>query len=108
MIAEHKRSDLGAADLGAEFDSHVSATCAPFVANSFNLSAKIHGAGTYYLGVTVHDAELRVHFLKSFQKGCSCENLSTKGSGKKDGEINCRRKISSVSLLLFLRSRQLS
>jgi hypothetical protein len=34
-------------------------------------------------------AELRVHFLKSFQKGSTCENLSQKGlkSKKKDGVI---------------------
>jgi hypothetical protein len=27
----------------------------------------------------IHGAELRVHFLKSFQKGSTCENLSQKG-----------------------------
>jgi hypothetical protein len=27
----------------------------------------------------IHCAELRVHFLKSFQKGSTCENLSQKG-----------------------------
>jgi hypothetical protein len=34
----------------------------------------------------IHGAELRVHFLKSFQKGSTCENLSQKGlKTKKDG-----------------------
>jgi hypothetical protein len=32
-----------------------------------------------YLDTIVHDAELGVYFLKSFQKGCICENLSPKG-----------------------------
>jgi hypothetical protein len=34
----------------------------------------------------IHGAELRVHFLKSFQKGFNCENLSQKGK-KKDGQV---------------------
>jgi hypothetical protein len=102
MIANRRKcSDLGAADLGvelgatdhsAELGGHVSATSTPFVANSFNLSAKIHGAETCYLDATVHGAELRAHFLKSFQKRCICENLSTKGSeNKKDGWRGGRR-----------------
>jgi hypothetical protein len=34
----------------------------------------------------IHGAELRVHFLKSFQKVSNCENLSQKGlKNKKDG-----------------------
>jgi hypothetical protein len=34
----------------------------------------------------IDGAELRVHFLKSFQKGSTCENLSQKGlKNKKDG-----------------------
>jgi hypothetical protein len=45
----------------------------------YNLGAKIHGAETCYLGAMVHGAELGVYFLKSFQKGCTYENLSTKG-----------------------------
>jgi hypothetical protein len=73
-------------DHGAELGNHVSATSAPFVANSFNLGAKIHGAETYYLSATVHGAEPRVHFLKPFQKRRSCENLLAKGSeNEKDG-----------------------
>jgi hypothetical protein len=38
----------------------------------------------------IHGAELRVHFLKSFQKGSTCENLSQKGlKSKKDGGWEC-------------------
>jgi hypothetical protein len=78
MIANRRKcSDLGAADLGvelgatdhgAELRGHVSATSAPFVANSFNLIAKIHGAETCYLDATVHGAELRVQFFEIFPK----------------------------------------
>jgi hypothetical protein len=40
----------------------------------------------------IHGAELRVHFLKSFQKGSTCENLSQKGlKTKKDG-LTVRRR----------------
>jgi hypothetical protein len=46
----------------------------------------ICGAEACNLGAMIHDAELRVHFLKSFQKGSTCENLSQKGLEiKKDG-----------------------
>jgi hypothetical protein len=46
----------------------------------------ICGAEACNLGAMIHGAELRVHFLKSFQKGCTCENLSQKGLKiKKDG-----------------------
>jgi hypothetical protein len=39
----------------------------------------------------IHGAELRVHFLKSFQKGSTCENLSQKGlKSKKDGRAGER------------------
>jgi hypothetical protein len=51
----------------------------------YHLGAEIQGAVTCKLGVTVHGAEVRVHFLKSFQKGHICEILSKKGpKGKKD------------------------
>jgi hypothetical protein len=46
----------------------------------------ICGAEACKLGAMIHGAELRVHFLKSFQKGSTCENLSRKGlKNKKDG-----------------------
>jgi hypothetical protein len=46
----------------------------------------ICGAETCNLGAMIHGAELRVQFLKSFQKGSTCENLSQKGLKiKKDG-----------------------
>jgi hypothetical protein len=38
----------------------------------------ICGAEACKLGAMIHGAELRVHFLKSFQKGSTCENLSQK------------------------------
>jgi hypothetical protein len=57
----------------------------------YNLGAKIHGAETCYLGAMVHGAELGVYFLKSFQKGCTYENLSTKGlKNKKVGRRAAR------------------
>jgi hypothetical protein len=39
----------------------------------------ICGAEACNLGAMIHGAELRVHFLKSFQKRSTCENLSQKG-----------------------------
>jgi hypothetical protein len=46
----------------------------------------ICGAEACNLGAMIHGAELRVYFLKSFQKGSTCENLSQKGlKTKKDG-----------------------
>jgi hypothetical protein len=47
----------------------------------------ICGAEACNLGAMIHGVELRVHFLKSFQKGSICENLSQKGlKRKKDGQ----------------------
>jgi hypothetical protein len=42
----------------------------------------IRGAETTKLGAAVHGAELRVHFLKSFQEGRICKILSQKGPKK--------------------------
>jgi hypothetical protein len=39
----------------------------------------ICGAEACKLGAMIHGAEVRVHFLKSFQKWSTCENLSQKG-----------------------------
>jgi hypothetical protein len=51
----------------------------------------ICGAEACNLGAMIHGAELMVHFLKSFQKGSTCENLSQKGlkskKKKKDGRL---------------------
>jgi hypothetical protein len=48
----------------------------------------ICGAEACNLGAMIHGAELRVHFLKSFQKGTTCENLSQKGLKiQKDGKV---------------------
>jgi hypothetical protein len=44
-----------------------------------NLGTVARGAEALYLGATIHGAELGVHFLKSFQKRRTCENLSQKG-----------------------------
>jgi hypothetical protein len=45
----------------------------------------ICGAEACNLGARIHGAELKVYFLKSFQKGSTCENLSQKGlKSKKD------------------------
>jgi hypothetical protein len=59
---------------------------APRHVTSAPWSATDHGAEACNLGAMIHGAELRVHFLKSFQKGSTCENLSQKGLKiKKDG-----------------------
>jgi hypothetical protein len=48
----------------------------------------ICGAEACNFGAMIHGAEIRVHFLKSFQKESICENLSLNGlKGKKK---NCR------------------
>jgi hypothetical protein len=43
----------------------------------------------------IHGAELRVHFLKSFQKGSTCENLSQKG-------LKSKKKTVAMAWLLRL------
>jgi hypothetical protein len=43
----------------------------------------IRGAEASNLGAAIHGAELRVHFLKSFQEGRICEILSQKGPKNK-------------------------
>jgi hypothetical protein len=43
----------------------------------------IRGAEASNLGAAVHGAELRVHFLKSFQEGRICEILSKKAQKTK-------------------------
>jgi hypothetical protein len=48
----------------------------------------ICGAEACKLGAMIHGAELRVHFLKSFQKGSTCENLSQKGLKSKKVATN--------------------
>jgi hypothetical protein len=54
-----------------------------------HLGAVIRGAETSKLGAAVHGAELRVHFLKSFQEGRICEILSQKGpKNKKVGQTS--------------------
>jgi hypothetical protein len=45
----------------------------------------ICGAEACNLGVMIHGVEFRVHFLKSFQKESTCENLSQKGLKQKNG-----------------------
>jgi hypothetical protein len=93
----HGDECLGAMDQGAELSALIcgaepgateAATFAHVGRESYNLGAEIHGAETCYLGTMVHDAKLEVHFLKSFKKECSRENLSTKGpENKKDGQL---------------------
>jgi hypothetical protein len=48
-----------------------------------HLGTVIRGAETCKLGAAVHGAEVRVHFLKSFQEGRICEILSQKGQKTK-------------------------
>jgi hypothetical protein len=47
----------------------------------------IRGAEASNLGAAVHGAELRVHFLKSFQEGRICEILSQKGPKKQKKSV---------------------
>jgi hypothetical protein len=47
----------------------------------------IRGAETSKLGAAVHGAELKVHFLKSFQEGRICEILSQKGPKKQKSRL---------------------
>jgi hypothetical protein len=48
----------------------------------------------------IHGAELRVHFLKSFQKGSTCENLSQKGlKSKKDGSHRPNEQADDIPIL---------
>jgi hypothetical protein len=49
----------------------------------------ICGAEACNLGAMIHGAELRVHFLKSFQKRPTCENLSNKGLKSKKKKNGC-------------------
>jgi hypothetical protein len=61
----------------------------------------ICGAEACNLGAMIHGAELRVHFLKSFQKGSTCENLSQKGLKiKKDGPAPRRPATTGESRIL--------
>jgi hypothetical protein len=61
----------------------------------------ICGAEACKLGAMIHGAELRVHFLKSFQKGSTCENLSQKGlKNKKDGGL-CLQFSVTPSICIF-------
>jgi hypothetical protein len=56
----------------------------------------ICGAEACKLSAMIHGAELRVHFLKYFQKRSTCENLSQKGlkRKKKDGaRDDCATKL---------------
>jgi hypothetical protein len=52
-----------------------------------HLGAVIHGAETCKLSAAVHGAEVRVHFLKPFQKGRICEILLKKKVKKKTKKI---------------------
>jgi hypothetical protein len=52
----------------------------------------ICGAEACNLGAMIHGAELRVYFLKSFQKGSTCENLSHKGLKSKKKTVCGRRR----------------
>jgi hypothetical protein len=66
----------------------------------------ICGAEACNLGAMIHGAELRVHFLKSFQKGSTCENLSQKGlKSKKDGHL--LHSVGEVLNQLHLRRKKL-
>jgi hypothetical protein len=70
----------------------------------------ICGAEACKLGAMIHGAELRVHFLKSFQKRSTCENLSQKGLknkkvGAKGGaRLVSRRNQSNVQVTLPARN----
>jgi hypothetical protein len=75
-------AELGAMDLGAEVSATSASTLDHMDRPPYNVGAKMCGAEMCYLGAMIHDAELRVYFLKSFQNGCICEILLPKGSKK--------------------------
>jgi hypothetical protein len=69
-------------DQGADPQATSDATFAHAGQELDHLGAVIRGAETCKLGAAVHDAEVRVHFLKSFQKGRICEILFKKRAKK--------------------------
>jgi hypothetical protein len=74
---------LDATDQGANPLATSDATFAHAGQELYHLGAVIHGAVTCKLGAAIHGTEIRVHFLKSFQKGRICEILSKKGKKNK-------------------------
>jgi hypothetical protein len=59
----------------------------------------ICGAEACNLSAMIHGAELRVHFLKSFQKRSTCENLSQKGlKSKKDGRLHASPSLCAAAI----------
>jgi hypothetical protein len=98
---------LGATDQGAEPAATSAATSCHAGSADSHLGAKIHGAETCYLGAARHGAELRVHFLNSFQQGSNCEILSQKGPKNKKVGITGPTESTYVSLYVVeLKSRK--
>jgi hypothetical protein len=73
---------VGATDQGADPLATSDATFAHAGQELYHLGALIQGVVTCKLGAAVHGAEVRVHFLKSFQKGRICEIVFKKGPKK--------------------------
>jgi hypothetical protein len=73
---------LGALICGADPLATSDATFAHAGQELDHLGAVIRGAETCMLGAAVHGAEVRVHFLKSFENGRICEILFEKGKKK--------------------------
>jgi hypothetical protein len=61
-------AEVGATDQGADPLATSDATFAHAGQELYHLGALIQGAVMCKLGAAVHGAEVRVHFLKSFQK----------------------------------------
>jgi hypothetical protein len=87
---------LGATDLGAEVDATdqgaeplatSDATFAHVGQELSYLGAEIQGVVTCKLGAVVHGAEVRVHFLKSFEKERIREILKKRKKTKKSGPV---------------------
>jgi hypothetical protein len=78
-------------DQGAEPLATSDATFAHAGQELYHLGAEIQGVVTCKLDAAVHGVEVRVHFLKSFQKGRICEILFRKGPKSKKRRATSRQ-----------------
>jgi hypothetical protein len=80
LSATDQGAEVGAVDQGAEVDA-TDQGAEPLATSDATF---VHVAQElYHLGAAVHGAEVRVHFLKSFQKRRICEILFKKGPKRK-------------------------
>jgi hypothetical protein len=91
---------VGATDQGADPLATSDATFAHAGEELYHLGAVIHDTVTCKRGAAIHDAEVRVHFLKSFQKRRICENFFKKGqkNPKKPGAEHGNKAVKGADL----------